>query len=68
MIEVTRLNGKSYYINSDLILFVEKTPDTVITLTNEKKIVVLETTHEIVEKIIFFKRKVYSGQEMTEKI
>jgi len=64
MIEVTRLNGKEFYINSDLVLFIEKTPDTVITLLNERKIVVSEDVEQIVDKIVEFKRKVFSGPEI----
>ncbi len=59
MIEVTRLNGKSFYINCDLMEFVESTPDTVITLTNGKKVVVKESPEEINTKIIEFKRRIH---------
>jgi len=61
MIEVTRLNGKEFYVNSDLVLFVESTPDTVITLSNERKLVVSESVEQVVEKVIEFKRKVILG-------
>jgi Uncharacterized protein, possibly involved in motility len=37
LIKVTRLNGEEFYINPDLIQYIERTPDTVITLTNDKK-------------------------------
>jgi len=67
MIEVTRLNGKEFYVNSDLVLFVEKTPDTVITLLNERKIVVSEDVEQIVDKIVEFKRKVFLGHNITDK-
>jgi len=40
MVKVTRLNGQEVYINADLILFLEKSPDTVLTLENGKKIMV----------------------------
>ena len=40
MIEVTRLNGTTVLINSDLIETVEETPDTVISLTTGKKFIV----------------------------
>ena len=63
MIEVTRLNGKEFYVNSDLVLFVEKTPDTVITLINERKIVVSEDVEQILDKIVEFKRKVFLGPD-----
>ena len=42
MIDVTRLNGKVITVNSDLIEFIEETPDTVVTFTNGTKIVVKE--------------------------
>lgn len=47
MIEVTRLNGKGLTINSDLIEMIEETPDTVITLTTGKKIIVKESRQEV---------------------
>ena len=40
MIEVTRLNGTTVLINSDLIETVEETPDTVISLTTGKSLIV----------------------------
>lgn len=52
MIKVNRLNKKELVINSNLILFVEATPDTVISFTNGSKIVVLDTLDEIIEKVI----------------
>lgn len=40
MIDVTKMNGMNITINSDLIETVEDTPDTVITLTTGRKIIV----------------------------
>jgi flagellar protein FlbD len=57
MIKVTRLNGKEFVINSDLIEFVEETPDTVITLTNGIKVVVKESVDEIIDKVGIFKAR-----------
>ncbi|MFC6331161.1 flagellar FlbD family protein [Paenibacillus septentrionalis] len=48
MITVTRLNGQSVTINALLIELVEEAADTVITLTTGNKLVVKETTAEIV--------------------
>ena len=42
MIQATRLNGSSIYINPELVETIEKTPDTIITLTSGKKYVVKE--------------------------
>lgn len=59
MIKVTRLNGEEFYINPDLIQYIEKTPNTVITLTNDKKVVVKEEVEEVIERIVAFKRKIF---------
>ncbi|WP_274651539.1 flagellar FlbD family protein [Paenibacillus humicola] len=48
MIEVTRLNGSHLYINALLIETVEETPDTLVTLTTGKKILVLEAADEVI--------------------
>lgn len=42
MITVTRLNNSALVINPDLIVSIEKTPDTIITLSNGEKITVQE--------------------------
>ena len=57
MIKVTRLNDTELVINAELIEFVESTPDTIISLTTGKKIMVKESTDEIIERVAQFKRK-----------
>ena len=47
MIEVTKINGAKILVNTSLIEVVEETPDTVVTLTDGKKIIVKESRHEI---------------------
>jgi flagellar protein FlbD len=47
MIELTRLNGHSLIVNSDLLKFVEASPDTVLTLVTGEKVVVLESCAEV---------------------
>ena len=59
MIQVTRINHKKFTINSDLIECVEETPDTLITMTTGRKILVEESENEVVEKIILFKNKCF---------
>lgn len=58
MISVTRLNHKPLVINSDLIEQIEMTPDTVISLTTGEKIMVLESSDELVERIVNFRRSI----------
>jgi flagellar protein FlbD len=60
MIKVTRLNGKEFVINAELIQFLEETPDTVITLLNHEKVVVKETVDEVVKRVIEYSRSIRS--------
>lgn len=60
MIELTKLNGKGFVLNAELIETVETTPDTVITLTTDKKLVVKESKNEIILKVLEYKAKVIS--------
>ena len=62
MIHVTRLNQTSVVLNSDLIEQIESTPDTLITLTNNQKLIVLETADEIVERIRLYRRSILLPQ------
>ena len=61
MIELTRLNKKTFVLNSDLIKFIENTPDTVLTLVSGEKMVVLEPCQVIIDKVIEFRRKASVG-------
>lgn len=72
MIKVTRLDNSELIVNSDMIEFVEITPDTILTLTDGKKILVRETPDEVIEKIIEFRNRVMAplrggdASELTE--
>ncbi len=56
MIKLTRLNGKEFVVNADLIETVEATPDTVITLVNEHRYIVKESVDEVIRRVIEYKR------------
>ena len=56
MIRLTRLDGRAIVINSDLIEFVESTPDTLISLTTGKKIMVRESDERVIGKVAAFRR------------
>ena len=62
MIYVTRLNGKTFAINPDLIEIMDETPDTVITLTNGSKFVVSEGIATLIERIVEFRRRCHPVQ------
>ena len=52
MILLTRINKVTqFYLNEDLIEFIEEAPDTIISLNTGKKIAVMESPVEIIEKI-----------------
>lgn len=55
---MTRLNGKSFSINALYIETIESLPDTTITFTSGKKIVVSEAETVVVQLIIDFYRSV----------
>lgn len=61
MIQLTRLNNARLALNSDLIKYVEEAPDTVITLLNGEKLVVRETTREVIERVLEFRRAILGG-------
>lgn len=61
MIKLTRLDGRQFFVNAELIEIFEATPETVITLTIDKKrMVVQEGVEEVWQKIIEYKRLVFS--------
>ena len=64
MIQLTRLNRRPIVVNSDLIKFIENAPDTVITLINGEKIVVLENSERITDLVVQFRRRVLKGVPM----
>ena len=51
VIKVTRLNGKEFVVNADLIQYLEETPDTIITLVNHEKVVVKEKVDEVIRRV-----------------
>ena len=61
MIQLTRLNNHPLVVNSDLIKFVEQSPDTVITLLSGEKIVVRESAPDVLERVVQFRRSVLQG-------
>jgi len=56
MIRLTRLDGRVIVINSDLIEFVEVMPDTLVSLTTGKKIIVRESEEQVISKVAAFRR------------
>ncbi len=57
MIQLSRLNRKPLVVNAELIELIEETPDTILTLTTGKKIIVKESVAEVIEKVKEYKRE-----------
>jgi flagellar protein FlbD len=58
MIHLTRINHVPLVLNADLIEHLEATPDTVISMTSGQKFVVLESSDDVVRKVIEFRREI----------
>jgi flagellar protein FlbD len=59
VIQVTRLGGRPFYLNSELIESLEAVPDTTIQLTTGKKVLVTEPPDEVIRRIVAFRREIF---------
>ncbi len=66
MILLTRLDGREVVMNCDLIVTVERTPDTVVTLTTGDRIMVRESVSQVVQEAIAYRRKILQGPPVVE--
>jgi flagellar protein FlbD len=62
MIHLTRLNSAAMVLNSDLIEHIDVTPDTVITLTTGQILRVRESAHQVIERIVGFRKSIFDQQ------
>ena len=67
MIKLTKTNGTVFTVNAWVIEQVEEVPDTVITLTNGKKLFVKESMVEVEKYSLQFFRHIYQARDMGEK-
>ena len=61
MIEVTKLNGVKVDINERFIEIIEETPDTVITLTTGRKLIVKESRPELRNLVKSYRKEFYAN-------
>ena len=54
MIRLTRLNGEEFILNAELIRFIERCPDTLITLVSGETLMVAEPQEEVVRRAISY--------------
>lgn len=57
MVHLTRLGGTPLIVNDQHILFIERTPDTMITLTTGLHLLVAESVDEVVARVIQFRQR-----------
>jgi flagellar protein FlbD len=57
MIQLTRLNRIPMVLNSDLIKTAESSPDTVLTLINGEKLIVLESCDEVMDRVVDYRAR-----------
>ena len=68
MIDVTKIDGREITINSDLIETLDEIPETVITLTTGKKIIVKESRQKIKNLVKLYKQEIFQKYILNEEI
>ena len=58
MIEVTRLDGKVYWINPHQIERIEINPDVTLVMLSGQKLIIKEKPEEVTERIIKYRRQI----------
>jgi len=61
MIKLTRFDGSEVAVNAEMVKFVEAAPDTIVTLTNDQKMLVRETVDEVIAAVIRYKRLIFGS-------
>lgn len=60
MIDVTGMNHEKFILNADHIEKIEEVPETIITLTNGRKYIVLESIEDVRSEVIRYKNKIFT--------
>jgi flagellar protein FlbD len=66
MIELTNLNGVPFILNDHLIETIENIPETKITLTTGKYILVTEDKAQIIDRVIAYNQQIFSRKIFAE--
>ncbi|MGA2615267.1 MAG: flagellar FlbD family protein [Spirochaetia bacterium] len=56
MVEVTRLDGKTYYVNPHQIEYIERNPDTTLVMLSGKRLVVREDYQTVFRRIVEYRK------------
>jgi len=58
MIELTQLSGRTFWVNPHQIEYIEKTPDTMLSMLSGKKITVREDVDQIIDRIVEYRKRI----------
>jgi flagellar protein FlbD len=64
MIPLIRLDGSEVVVNAELIATVEKTPDTMLTLTTGHHILVKQSVDDVVAHVVAYRRRILCGPDV----
>ncbi len=64
MIPLLRLDGTEVVVNAELIATVEKTPDTMLTLTTGHHILVKQSVEDVVNLVVEYRRRIACGPDV----
>jgi len=67
MVFLTRLDGSEFVVSAEHVLLVERTPDTVLTLTTGAHVMVKETVEEVVERAVAYRRRCLAGPQVVAR-
>ncbi|MDR0936085.1 MAG: flagellar FlbD family protein [Oscillospiraceae bacterium] len=59
MIKLTRVNGETFFLNSDKIEYIDEGVESVISTESGRRFVVLESPEDIIEAVIVARRRYY---------
>ena len=68
MIDITKIDGRGVNINAELIETIEEIPETVITLTTGKKLIVKESRQKVKNLVKSYKQDIFRQYLMEEQI
>lgn len=66
MVRLTKLSDTKFILNAELVQEIEATPDTIITLTSGKKVMVKETVDEVLDAVLEYRRSICLPQESSK--
>ena len=68
MIDITKIDGRAVTINAELIELIEEIPETVITLTTGRKLIVRESRQKVKNLVKSYKQDIFRQYVMEEQI